>query len=169
MMEKIKLESLLSTCYELEGLLMLAIKRDAETPEPVYESIEAKIHSLADNFASIQPITYQTDISADDAAEISRSVEYEEKSDAEIDKTKIPAIKQATASHTKFSINDRYQFIRELFNGNEAEFKDAVEALEEMETPEEMADYLYNDLCLNEQDKTVAHFISIMMASKNHE
>lgn len=169
MMEKIKLESLLSTCYELEGLLMLAIKRDAETPEPVYESIEAKIRSLADNYSSLQPSPCQTDMSTEDADEMSKAVEYEEESDANLDQTKIAAIKSATASHTKFAINDRYQFIRELFNGNEAEFKDAVDALEEMETPEEMADYLYNDLCLNEQDPIVCHFISIMMSSKNHE
>ncbi len=169
-MEKTNLESLLSACYELEGLIMIALDRGAETPGHVYASIETKIETLKQIYKYENKAIPETKPQENITEEIADAVEYEENSDADIPvSTATASDSKQIVSHAKFSINDRYQFIRELFNGNEAEFKDAIAILEEMGTPDEMEDYLYNDLCLNEQDPTVAHFISILMKSKNNE
>lgn len=182
MKSKTELESLLTKCYELEGLLLLAIERNDEISDTLIKAIHSKINTLNYDVQQLnvvetpKTVSDENDLDVEEIQEnfesnqeISQSAEFEQESDAELKEDDDASTAKAISSPLKFSINDRYQYIRELFNGNEIDFKDAIDALEEMETREEIEDFLYNDLCLNEQDPTVTHFISTVMASKKHE
>lgn len=61
-----------------------------------------------------------------------------------------------------FSINDRFRFSRELFRGSQQEMNEAIEALSQMSTAEEAAEYIYDDLCLDPDNEEVKAFMEII-------
>lgn len=175
-----EVKALLSTCYELEGLLSLTLQREDSTPDEVYNMIDAKIAKIGslDIFlseeADVEEVelvasgTKKNSASEQDMKKVSESAEYEQvelADEDDIDKgqTIDSEIDNVAAEVVlpQFSINDRYLFIRELFNGSEADFDDALESIGEMDTDSEVEDFLYNDLCLSEDNPVVLQF-------KNH-
>ena len=64
-----------------------------------------------------------------------------------------------------FSINDRFRFRRELFEGSEAEFVDAINMIEAMHSYDEARDYFLGDLGWDEDVPEVSEFMTIV---RNH-
>ena len=64
-----------------------------------------------------------------------------------------------------FSINDRFRFRRELFEGSEAEFVDAINMIEAMHSYEEAQDYFLGDLGWDINVPEVEEFLGIV---RNH-
>lgn len=67
----------------------------------------------------------------------------------------------------KLSLNDTYRFRRELFNFSDEEMKEALDALSEMTSKEEVEDFFYNDLCWEPDDEVVREFMSMIKTVKN--
>ena len=61
-----------------------------------------------------------------------------------------------------FSVNDRFRFRRELFGNSEAEFVDAINMVESMQSYSEATDYFLNDLGWDEDVPEVAEFLGIV-------
>lgn len=67
----------------------------------------------------------------------------------------------------KLSLNDTYRFRRELFNFSDEEMEEALDALSEMTSKEEVEDFFYNDLCWEPDDEVVREFMSMIKTVKN--
>ena len=67
----------------------------------------------------------------------------------------------------KLSLNDIYRFRRELFNFSDEEMEEALDALSEMTSKEEIEDYFYNDLCWEPEDEVVCEFMSMIKTVTN--
>ncbi len=61
-----------------------------------------------------------------------------------------------------FTLNDRFRFCRELFNGNQEDFADTINVLAEMPDYAEAEEYLYNDLMWDPADANVGAFMEIL-------
>lgn len=65
-----------------------------------------------------------------------------------------------------FSVNDRYRFSRELFNGDMAEMEETLDVISRLSSAEEVVDYLANDLCWDPDSETVKDFVAIVLSKK---
>lgn len=61
-----------------------------------------------------------------------------------------------------FTLNDRFRFSRELFDGNMDDFRDTIGILAAMPNLAEAKDFLYNDLMLDKANPEVEAFVAII-------
>ncbi len=61
-----------------------------------------------------------------------------------------------------FSINDRYRFRRELFNGSDVDFNTTLSLVASMDDYEEAADYFLDELQWDEKSPDVVDFLEIL-------
>ena len=77
-----------------------------------------------------------------------------------------PAQPTRTAVNTRllkaFTLNDKFRFRRELFNGDDDDFADTLSLLAHMPSYAEAADYLTNDLLWDTRNPNVEEFLAIL-------
>ena len=77
-----------------------------------------------------------------------------------------PAQPTRTAVNTRllkaFTLNDKFRFRRELFNGDDDDFADTLSLLAHMPSYAEAADYLTNDLLWDTRNPDVEDFLAIL-------
>lgn len=78
----------------------------------------------------------------------------------------LPECNTPISFQIKLTLNDRYRFRRELFNFSDEEMDEALEALSEMSSIEEVEDYFYNDLCWESEDEIVQEFMSMITTNE---
>lgn len=61
-----------------------------------------------------------------------------------------------------FTINDKFRFIRELFNGSSAQFNATIEKVERMESLDQAYDYFLNDLEWDADKDAASDFLVIV-------
>lgn len=59
----------------------------------------------------------------------------------------------------KFSINDKFLFIREIFKGNASEFNEAIEKMRTLPNAQQAEEYYIENLKLDPDDPAAAHFL----------
>lgn len=64
-----------------------------------------------------------------------------------------------------FTLNERFRFIREVFGGDAVDFENTLHVLEDFDSPDEVADYIYNEMMLDPADRAVADFVTLV---QNH-
>lgn len=64
-----------------------------------------------------------------------------------------------------FTLNERFRFIREVFGGDVVDFENTLHVLEDFDNPDEVADYIYNEMMLDPADRAVADFVTLV---QNH-
>ncbi len=65
-----------------------------------------------------------------------------------------------------FTLNDRFLYRNELFDGDDAAFNEALDVIATMSTQQEVAEYLTEDLCLDADNPTVRSFLEAVSAGK---
>lgn len=87
---------------------------------------------------------------------------------APADTPKPPVEQQTTAPLRRipirnyFTINDKYLFRREVFDGDEQAFEDTLDLFEAMHSFAEAEEYFYDDLMLDRENEDVKAFMSIV-------
>lgn len=61
-----------------------------------------------------------------------------------------------------FSLNDRFRYIREIFNNDAEYFDETIKNLEMLSNLDDVYDYLLGDIGLNHEDETVKDFLEII-------
>ncbi len=69
-------------------------------------------------------------------------------------------------SKPTFTLNDKFLFRNELFDGDETAFDDALCAIASFSTAREVEEYVTDDLCFDPNDPTVAAFLASVTAGK---
>ncbi|MDE6544741.1 MAG: hypothetical protein K2L63_01450 [Paramuribaculum sp.] len=64
------------------------------------------------------------------------------------------------------TLNDRFRFRRTLFGGSDAMMNETVTALSAITNPDDITDFITNDLCWNMDDPEVADFLAIVEAAR---
>ncbi len=60
------------------------------------------------------------------------------------------------------TLNDKFRYIREIFNGDERDFNDTIALLTDMDSYTEAEDYLINDMMLDPEAPGVAEFLNLL-------
>lgn len=64
----------------------------------------------------------------------------------------------------KFTLNDKFLFRKELFDGDDSQFQETLATIASMGSRSDVEEYLYDDLCLDPSDEVVKQFVSIVCA-----
>lgn len=160
---------------EIEGLLRVLRDRDND---------EAR-HALADKVeaytSAMNSLLSEGCGESSDESDLSDQSDLAEVKTQEAEETEVVpeavAAESAVASEVKhsegpntkllkaFTLNDRFRFRRELFEGDDADFTETLKLLADMDSYAEACDYLYNDMMWDKTDPNVADFMAIVAAN----
>ncbi len=164
------IDSLLKQSIEIESLLRLLRDRDSmEARSMLGEKIEAYA-------AAVRAIAHEHTQDESDKSDVSDMSDMSEKSgtsdksdtcDRSLVQPVIPAQRGEGSPKVlkAFTLNDRFRFTRELFDGNEADFSDTLRLLADMDSYAEAEDYLYNDMMWDSGAPGVADFMAVLAAN----
>lgn len=77
-----------------------------------------------------------------------------------------PVAPAKPAKTITLTLNDRFRFRRTLFGGSDAMMNETVTALSAITNPDDIADFITNDLCWSIDDPEVADFLAIVEAAR---
>lgn len=178
-MEKKRLSEMLDKVYELEGMIGLALGRD-EIPPRIIEIITDKTRDLQayiDSDAVTKAEVAETETYYIVEEEPSDNSELSEPAEPAPEPTEPATIAPApilqpasapspltprTTGKLVFSINDRYRYRRELFAGNDKDFKDALSKVAAMESFEEAEEYFLDELQWDPERPEVTDFMAVL-------
>lgn len=200
------IRSLLGLAFEIEGLLMLAERRDEMTPAEVYGMLQDKCTTLLDGVAALNnskpaieaeaepepdpvaPSAVEPEAHEEEENEaIAEAVSYEETEDAEpcspesephpepepepvaetVNESRPePVAASAAPKAITLTLNDKFRFRRSLFGGSDARMSETLAILGSISDPDDLTDFITNDLCWNPEDQEVADFMAVVAASR---
>lgn len=164
-----------SETYELLKAKAAHLKEEVFSMQPVAaESVKQPVEEIITVGEIVHPDEYQPQ---EVVAESQESQESEvEVADVEMpaadvasesEPVEVPAVKPAPKTTNEslmamFSINDKFLYCRELFGSSREEMNEALDVISNMNSTEEIEDYLFNDLCLDSKNETVKAFLNTM-------
>ena len=164
-----------SETYELLKSKAAHLKEEVFSMQPVAaESMKQPVEEIITVGEIVHPDEYQPQ---EVVAESQESQESEvEVADVEMpaadvasesEPVEVPAVKPAPKTTNEslmamFSINDKFLYCRELFGSSREEMNEALDVISNMNSTEEIEDYLFNDLCLDSKNETVKAFLNTM-------
>ncbi|MDE7467547.1 MAG: hypothetical protein K2M61_04255 [Muribaculaceae bacterium] len=178
------LNRLISMNIELEGLLRVAANRQSqqalEAAKEKFESMYTLFHELTpqptaapDELTQVKydeaengelapnPEPSETEIPAGGEIIESDSDAVADAAHLKADETPAPR-KNRGDLRSMLTLNDKFLFKRELFNGSDAEMSDTFELISSMDSAAEAREYLLHDLQWNDADAAVADFLNIV-------
>lgn len=158
---KERYKNLLEKVYELEGLILLATSKD-EMPEGLEELIERRLEELSLSPAPDNPTESASDVvgslgeESGEASDTTPFYTLEDDDDEETSTPKTaPSLKKelpkfgAKKKLPSFSLNDRFQFLRELFGGDASKFNTALNRVASSGSFDEAERFLREDYGVN--------------------
>ncbi len=174
------IEQIIRLNVELEGALRVAAARPSdEALTAAAEKLE-QINSLFSELKAPEALSENSETSECsecseaaaepiDAVEAIAAVEAPASEISEISECSEPAEPVAAAAAPVFrdirknlTINDKFLFKRELFNGSNEEFNDTLDLISTMHSLAEAEEYLYEDMALDPDNDTVKDFIALV-------
>ncbi len=190
---KNNVDTLLTHVYEIEGLLLVMQRHQQEVPQLVIDRLKEAVNQLHDEAQLIEnesspgvpvtevaeqpamPVTAQEPAPEPvkkEPAQAPEPVEAEETTaPAEPQEATAPAVKAAEEKHEQhdvtaaFSINDRFLFLRELFDGNSQQFNDAIGVIQRMSNIDQVQQFVTDVLQLDSSNDIVKEFIRLINLS----
>lgn len=167
-----------SETYELLKSKAAHLKEEVFSMQPVAaESVKQPVEEIITVGEIVHPDEYQPQEIVAESQESQESEESEvEVADVEMpaadvasksEPVETPAVKPAPKTTNgslmaMFSINDKFLYCRELFGSSREEMNEALDVISNMNSTEEIEDYLFNDLCLDSKNETVKAFLNTM-------
>lgn len=177
------LDQLLTNVYELEGLLLVMKRHNDDIPSAVIDRFRAKAqvvaraanalaaNALAANKSSVSaplpvtppPFPQVPSIPSQEVSEgrvaTSLPPQYSEAAP-------VFAVEEAPAGPPDiteaFSINDRFLFQRELFDGDKQRFDDAIAVMQRLGNIDKIQEFMTDILGLNPSDEVVKEFVRLV-------
>lgn len=158
---------------QLEGLLKVLMERDnmhaRSALAEIFEEYSSAMHQYLD-----EPMATGETVPEPVAEEPASEVKELEAVESEPEDEEQPAAAAEepeclVAVNEKlfkaFTLNDKFRFRRELFNGDDDDFNDTLTLLAHMPSYEEAIDYLTNDLLWDKRNTAVTDFFDILKAN----
>lgn len=164
-MNREKLNSLLDSIYELEGLVHLALNRD-DSPEALPDLIARKGKEIGRLALMMGNMEEPVEIPEPEPVEIPEPVASETVVADVVEEEPDVVAETAPAGEPRgrlvFSINDRYRFKRELFPNSDADFNNTLALVASMENYDEAEDYFLSELQWDQKKPEVIDFLEIL-------
>ncbi len=180
------IKELIRRNVEIEGLLKVLLERDSIDAHSLLAEKFAEYQAMFTELLA-EPAPTATQKVAEMADNLEEEAQHTEVKDQEAESSEVDdetdaataaiergEIKQQaqtehrapnTALLKAFTLNDKFRFIRDIFNGSEGEFTDTLNVLADMDNAAEATDYLLNDMMLDRENPAVADFLSIVCRS----
>lgn len=164
---KERYKNILEKVYEIEGLLLLALSKE-EMPEGLEQLIERRISELTEE---------ETTSKKSAGTEFSLPIPEEETKDEtdtetdtfyaleDDDDDKPSGRLQKVTMQRKapvFSLNDRFLFMRELFDNDAAAFNAMLQRVAALDDYPSAVDYLREEWSINPEGDTDARFLAVI-------
>lgn len=179
---------MLTQIYEIEGLLHVMQRRSDDVPQQVLDSLKAKVDALRHEIAEIEKecdqkqeccLTTEEETTIipthEEPASLEPSIEpkTEEVTESSVETTAAtvtPITPSPSATNnlpernilSAFSINDRFFIQRELFNGDNNLFNDAIARMQSLSDIEQVSHFLAQDLNFDIESDEVKEFIRLI-------
>ena len=164
-----------SETYELLKSKAAHLKEEVFSMQPVAaESMKQPVEEIITVGEIVHPDEYQPqEVGAESQESHESEVEVADVETpaadvaSESEPVEVPAVKLAPKTTNEslmamFSINDKFLYCRELFGSSREEMNEALDVISNMNSTEEIEDYLFNDLCLDSKNETVTAFLNTM-------
>ena len=182
-------ERLIHLNVELEGLLRVLSDRDSIHARTLLAQKYREYTSALDAFLASEPAPQNSSAAAQITAEaeaLANDATYTAVKTAEAEEAEIipqdTAAEEAVAAETApyapaahntrilkaFTLNDKFRFRRELFNGDDSSFNDTLSIIADMPCYEDACDFIYNDMMLDAKNTDVADFMAILAENMPH-
>ena len=163
-MDKTKLNELLDSIYELEGLVHLALTRD-DNPDRLPSLIKMKGVELSELASQLD--SGGNDITQQQEESVLPDTPIEEDMQSAVESVfgDLPMDEggeREPRGRLVFSINDRYRFKRELFDNSDVDFNNTLAIVASMEDYDEAEDYFLGELQWDAGRTEVADFLEII-------
>ena len=134
---------------EIASNVLFEETSDADCPKEIVEEIADE---PMDTEVEIADVPMETEVEIANESENTAPLTLDEKlaRDQALDLTKA------------FTLNDKFRFIRFLFNNSEADYKEALEVLSTMNGIDEAEEYIFDDLCWDPDNEDVKDFMDII-------
>ena len=160
---KTTINNMLTHVYELEGLLLVMQRRGNDVPQEVidrYKEIAQIVDREAQLLETVKP----------EAKEVNPSP-------PPMPTPNVPPVflpKDTTDSEphditAAFSINDRFLFLRELFDGEQQKFNDTVTQLQKLHNMNEVDDFVTSELQWDMSNDVVKEFMRLIELGFQHK
>lgn len=159
---KERYKEILDKTYELEGLLLIALKRD-EMPSGLDEKIENTIREIS-KFRLFESLNKENK-NPDGFSSFYSLEEEDEMGVGSVNKEVFTSVSGVPKHGIKpeFSLNDKFLYIKELFRGNSVAFNKTLDKISEMESYGQAATYLIAELKLNpDENQMHADYLAII-------
>lgn len=150
---------------ELEGLIQLAVSRAELLPTEAETLMTQKAREINELVCAY---------CAHQSEEVKQSEETKQSEDAIAEIVSIADPQPVQIEEERddlsrlLSLNDRYLFRRELFHNSKEEMSEGISVINSMNSYEEAADYLINDLCIDETTSAGEQFLGIVERFFSH-
>jgi len=159
------IDQLIEKNIEIEGLLrVLRGRPNAEAQNMLrqaFDSYAALMEQLlgASEASAVSAVSEVPDVS--DVSDETDETDLSDETDSSAPVNAEPR-EQNVKLLKAFTLNDRFRFRRELFEGNDSDFSDTLTILSGMDSYAEAADYLYNDMMWDANNASVSDFMAIL-------
>ncbi|MBP5687106.1 MAG: hypothetical protein J6X22_00495 [Muribaculaceae bacterium] len=187
------LDQLLTNVYELEGLLLVMQRHHDDVPQLVIDRFKEKTQQIAaaasvlDSLKKtdeapqeepvppafvppVQPVQPEPPVvaPAPEATPVQEPVVEPVVEAKPIVKTEVPVAPQKPATNditAAFSINDRFLFQRELFDGNKEKYADAIALMQRMGNIDKIKEFITDVLQFDRSNEVVKEFVRLIEQS----
>lgn len=164
--KSIHAKSLLADKFrQYSTLIQQFLAEDDQEQSPSSEEKEQIVEQAEDVAAEGQEIEVK-----DQEAEDAEVEDQDDLAEAAIERgerqAEVASVHQPNPNVLKaFTLNDKFRFIRELFNGDDRDYTETLNLISEMGSYEEAEDYLVNDLLWNPESDVVKDFLNTLQAA----
>ena len=171
------IDHLLTNVYELEGLLLVMDRHKGEVPHIVISRFKEKSQEVADVAKSLE---FPTATPPQEVAPASTPEPLPDPApqatvapSSPIEEPKVvvtPPIPPPAKDITEaFTINDRFLFQRELFDGDKERFDETIALMQKMRSIDQIQAFMADDLCWNTSVEVVKEFVRLISLSFKEE
>lgn len=162
------IQHLIRLNIEIEGLLkILAERSSTEARGYVAEKFEEYTRLmqeyLAEQHAAVkdQEAEEAEVVDEDDAAAaaITKGAEASMPPQIDVEASMPPHVESILKA---FTLNDKFYFIREVFDGNEDDFNETLKVLDSIDNYTEAEEYIYDDMMLDRNNAGVKQFMAVV-------
>ena len=185
------LDQLLTSVYELEGLLLVMKRHHDDVPQLVIDKFKDKAQQIAaaasalDSLNSagvtpeeelvppafVPPVQSEPIVAPSPVATPEQEPVVEPVAESQpIAKTEEPVAPVEPAAHditSAFSINDRFLFKRELFDDNKEKFDDALAVMQRLANIDKIKHFITDVLGLDPSNEVVKEFVRLIEVGIN--
>ena len=181
------IDQLLTQVYELEGLLLAMRRNDNDKSQNLIENIKSKSQTVASMAQAIKMPEQEQPTPPQFKQQEPEMTPPQFHQPEELKKEESPVIKpdvspdvkpQATATAQSsspaditeaFSINDRFLFQRELFDGDKQQFDETIDTLQRLSDIDKMKIHMTDNLGWDTSNEVVKEFIRLIELSINNK